>query len=169
MKASDKEMCHRSPLTVRRSGLLGIILLLGLLGSITSPVGAQTSQAVDETAIKKQLAAYAEARSGGNGREQALFYTEDADEWGGKRQMSKGRADLERDLALTPIPGNTFRLEVSSLSFLSVDVALVDTLYYYGPRAAPGDPIGHVFYLMVRRNATWLIRSARVTAWRTNR
>jgi len=146
-----------------------LLVTILLLAAITSLAWAQTSEAVDETLIKKQLADYAQARSRGNGQAQALFYTEDADEWGAKPQMSKGRAALERDLALTPISGNRFKLEVLTLSFLTSDIALVDTLYYYGPANAPGEPIGHAFYLMVRLNAKWLIRSARITAWRTSR
>jgi len=155
-------MSYRSRFAYLPPSLLITTLLLAL---INSPAWAQRSGAVDETLIKRQLADYAEARSGGNGHAQASFYTEDADEWGGRPQMSKGRAVLERDLALTPIPGNRFKLEVLTLSFLTSDIALVDALYYYGPANAPGEPIGHAFYLMVRLNARWLIRSARITAW----
>ena len=107
-----------------------------LLAAISRLAWAQRSRA-DETLIKKQLADYAEARSGGNGHAQASFYTEDADEWGAKRQMPKGRAELERDLAGTPIPGKRFKLEVSTLSFLTADIVLVDALYSV-PRTGTG-------------------------------
>lgn len=159
-------MSHRSPLVLHRMG--GPVAAIALMFATGASVQTQTPRAADERSIKEQLAEYAKARTQGDGRTQALFYTEDADEWGRLPQMSKGRAELARDLNRVPAPGTRFKLEVASLNFLATDIALVDALYFGGTPDSV-DPIGHAFYLMVRRDGRWLIRSARITAWMTGR
>jgi hypothetical protein len=122
-------------------------------------VFAETTHSADEAAIKAQLSGYAAARTQGDGHTQALFYAEDADEWGSAaREMTKGRAALEKTLNLPPDPKRLMRLEPLNISFLGKDVALVDATY----GGTTGDPIGHALYVMVKRDGKWLIRSARI-------
>lgn len=118
---------------------------------------AETPRSADEAAIKAQLYGYAAARTQGEGHAQALFYTEDGDEWGSAaREMTKGRAAIEKTLNQAPNPNRVFRVEPINYSFLGDDVALVDATY------GGADPAGHALYVMVKRDGKWLIRSARI-------
>jgi hypothetical protein len=132
-------------------------LNLAILFAICCGLLAQSSHVKDEAAIRAQIAGYAAARQTGDGHAQALFYTEDADEWGSAaREMTEGRAALEKSLALPPDPNRTVKFQPIHFTFLHDDVALVDSLY-----GSP-QPIGHAMYVMVKRNGKWLIRSARI-------
>lgn len=100
--------------------------------TVASSVGmfAETSRSADEAAIKAQLYGYATARTIGEGHAQALFYTEDGDEWGSAaREMTKGRAAIEKTLTSPPNPNRIFKVEPINYSFLGDDVALVDATY----------------------------------------
>ena len=95
-----------------------IVTGLALLSSVCMP--AETSRADDEAAIKAQLYAYAAARTVGEGHAQALFYTKDGDEWGSAaREMTKGRAAIEKTLNSPPNPNRVFRVEPINYSFLA--------------------------------------------------
>jgi hypothetical protein len=121
---------------------------------------AETARPKDEAEIRSQLNGYAAARTQGDGHAQSLFYTEDGDEWGSAaREMTKGRAALEKTLNVAPDPNRRFRVEPIAISFLSSDVALADA-HYFG---AATEPAGHALYVMVKRNGKWLIRSARIS------
>jgi uncharacterized protein (TIGR02246 family) len=122
-------------------------------------VQAQTSSVADEAAIRKHLSGYADARRTGDGHAQSPFFTDDADEWGLAPRMRKGRAQLEQGLDIPPEQARQFRLEITNVSFLRPDVALVDALYY----GAAMDPAGHAFYLLIKQAGRWLIRSSRIT------
>jgi ketosteroid isomerase-like protein len=120
---------------------------------------AEAPRPTDEAAIRAQLSGYAAARQIGDGHAQALFYAEDADEWGsGAMEMTMGRAALEKTLNSPPDPNRRFRIEPLHYSFLGNDVALVDALFY----GAKAEPSGHALYVMVKRDNQWLIRSARI-------
>ncbi len=132
-------------------------IVMGL--ALTSAVWmlAETPRPAEEAAIKVQLYGYAAARTQGEGHAQALFYTEDGDEWGsGAREMTKGRAAIEKTLNSTPDAKRVFRVEPINYSFLGDDVALVDATY------GGVEPAGHALYVMVKRDGKWLIRSARI-------
>jgi ketosteroid isomerase-like protein len=131
------------------------------LALITSAwMRAEAPRSADQAAIQAQLTAYAAARQIGDGAAQALFYAEDADEWGsGAKEMSKGRAEIAKTLTATPDPKRRFRLEPVNFGFPGNDVALVDALYF----GAASAPYGHALYVMVKRDGKWLIRSARMT------
>ena len=132
-----------------------IVTGLALLSSVCMP--AETSRADDEAAIKAQLYAYAAARTVGEGHAQALFYTKDGDEWGSAaREMTKGRAAIEKTLTSPSNPNRVFKVEPINYSFLGKDVALVDATY------GGAEPTGHALYVMVKRDGKWLIRSARI-------
>ena len=121
---------------------------------------AESSRPADEEAIKSQLHAYAAARTIGEGHAQALFYTEDGDEWGSAAiEMTRGRAALEKTLNSPPDPKRKFGVEPQNYAFLGKDVCLVDALY----SGSSGVPAGHGLYVMVRQKGQWLIRSARIT------
>ena len=114
----------------------------------------------DEAAIRSQLAGYFKAREAGPGHAQALFYTEDADEWGsGAMEMTVGRAALEKTLDQKPDPNRHLTMDPMHFTFIGKDVALVDAIY--GTAANPR--FGHAMYIMVKHDGKWLIRSARIT------
>jgi ketosteroid isomerase-like protein len=133
---------------LRFSGVIAFTLMAAM------GVYAATSNATDEAAVRKQLSGYADARRTGDGHAQSRFFTDDADEWGLARQARKGRAQLAQGLNLPREQAQQFRLEVTNVSFLRLDIALV------GPAT---DPAGHAFYLLVKENGQWLIRASRIT------
>ena len=133
-------------------------LAVALCVAGTLPTQAQSAGSRDEASIKAQLTAYAEASQRGDGHARALFYTEDAEVWlSTTRTLSRGRAAIGKELDRPPDPNRRFRLEIENISFLSADVALVDAQYY---DSSP-EPTGHAFYVMVKRDAKWLIRATR--------
>jgi hypothetical protein len=143
----------------RGRGYLRFSAVVALTLMAAVGVYAGTSNATDEAAVRKQLSGYADARRTGDGPAQSLFFADDADEWGLTRQARKGRAQLAQGLNLPREQAQQFRLEVTNVSFLRLDIALVDALYY-GPAT---DPAGHAFYLFVKENGQWLIRASRIT------
>jgi ketosteroid isomerase-like protein len=120
---------------------------------------AEVALPKEEVLIKAQLTAYAAARQRGDGREQSLFYTEDAETWLSlTRRLSRGRAEIAKELNVPADPNRRLRFEFENVSFLSPTVAFVD-LQYYG--LSP-EPSGHAFYVMVKRDGRWLIREGRI-------
>jgi len=135
--------------------LSGALLLAG-----AGLLCAESAHPADEAAIRSQLKGYFAARELGDGHAQAMFYTEDADEWGSAaKEMVKGRAALEPTLNLPPDPKRKLTLEPVNITFLSPEVATVDALY----GTVGHEPYGHAFYVMVKRDGKWLIRSTRTT------
>jgi uncharacterized protein (TIGR02246 family) len=135
-----------------------LCLAFAFVLTTTLSAHAQSVGSQDETAIKAQLVAYSEARQRGDGRTQASFYTEDAEIWlATTRKMSRGRAAIEKELNLPSDPNRRFRLEVENISFLNPEVAFIDAQYYN----SSVEPIGHAFYVMVKREGKWLIRETR--------
>jgi hypothetical protein len=100
-------------------------------------------QSVDDGAIRRQLAAYAEARQRGDGKAQASFYSEDADDWRSvnRRTLKRRRRNRQRP-GLTPNPSGTFRLDIENIGFIKPDVALVDAEYF----GSGSSPNGHASY-----------------------
>ena len=129
-----------------------------LLAIVLAPFSVGSEIADDQAAIRSQIAAYAAARQKGDGEAQARFYTEDADEWPSMaREMVRGRAGIAKALTLAPNPNRVVKFEPIQITFVKPDVALVDSLY-----GSP-EPIGHAFYVMIKQDERWLIRSARIT------
>ena len=139
-----------------------ILLALFVLGSL-SHVSAQPLGAEDDAAIRRQLAGYAEARTQGSGEKQASFYAEDGDEWElFASDKTNGRSAIGKLLELPPDPGRRFRLEVLHVTPLGRDAALVDAHWY---RETSPRPKGRVHYVMVKKQGTWLIQSARINPY----
>jgi hypothetical protein len=139
-----------------------VVITCLLVVSSTLAVNAQSSRTADEAAIRAHLQGYAAARTAGIGHEQALFFTEDGDEWGSAAmEPSKGRAALEKVLDAKPDPNRRFNLKVLDITWATADAVLVDAAY----SGASGVPGGHGAYLMVKRDGKWLIRSARIARY----
>ena len=143
--------------------LVTAISLLGFLAC--TPALAQISSKADEDAIRKLITAYRDAKRVGDAHAQAILYTEDGDEWGVAKKMATGRLEVEAQMSTARRP--EFRLEITSLQFVTADIALVDTLY--SGASSPPEPVGHAFYLVVRRAGRWLIRSARISPFPMSR
>jgi len=142
------------------------IRLLGtfLFGMVaTASINAQTAldakaKAREDAAIRRQLMDYAAARSNGDGNLQGTFYTADADEWGSSdREMTVGREEIARKVALAPDANRKMRLEPVRIDFLTPSIALVNCTY--GGTAE--NPTGKVLYVMMKVDGKWLIRSNR--------
>lgn len=137
-----------------------IFLALSLVFPLAAFTAAELPKDID--AIRSQITGYAAARQTGNGASQAEFYAEDADEWPSQaREMVQGRAAIAKALHYTPKQGAVVKFEPIKIAFIKDDVALVDSLY-----GSP-EPAGHAFYVMVKRDGKWLIRSARITRFPT--
>lgn len=139
-------------------------------GTIFAAVAAEAeSSSKDEAGIRSQIEGYAAARQKGDGPAQAQFYTEDADEWPSfALEMVRGREAIAKPLAGSPNPSTPPRVvknEPIQINSLKPDIALVDTLYGSGPG---GNPVGHAFYVMVKTDGRWLIRSARIVRFHSS-
>ena len=141
-----------------------VVMLVGAAcGSAEALEGKK--KAAEESAIRQQMAAYAAARSNGDGALQASFYTEDADEWGSNdREMTVGRAAIAQKVGLPPDANRKMRLEPIRIDFLTPEIALVNCTY--GGTAEK--PTGKVLYVMVKTNGKWLIRSNRPSRFPVN-
>jgi hypothetical protein len=139
------------------------ILLLFSVFACLAPASAAGLRTEDETAIRKQLAAYAEGRSQGSGERQASFYAVDGDEWElFADQKTVGRPAIAKLLDLPPDPNRRFRLEILDIIPLGSNAALVDAHWF---RETSPKPRGRVQYLMVKEHRTWFIRSARINPY----
>jgi hypothetical protein len=141
---------------------LRILPVLILLASIAR-VHGQAVQAQDEDAIRRQLAGYADAHTQGSGEKQASFYAEDGDEWElFASEKTNGRSAIAKLLDLPPEPNRRFRLEILNIIPAGREAALVDAHWF---RETSPRPKGRVQYLMVKKDGTWLIRSARINPY----
>jgi hypothetical protein len=141
---------------------LRILPVLFLLSSFAR-VNGQPVAAKDDALIRQQLAGYAEARTQGSGEKQAAFYAEDGDEWElFASEKTNGRSAIGKLLDLPPEPNRRFRLEILDIIPLGRDAALVDAHWY---RETSPRPKGRVQYVMVKKQGTWLIQSARINPY----
>jgi uncharacterized protein (TIGR02246 family) len=119
-----------------------------------------TAQSADEKAIRARLSAYAQASEKG-WTERARFYSDDADLWMSTTgTLAEGKPAMEKQLNQPLPPGLTFTLDVDRVSVLSPEIATVDARY----RVTVADQkiAGYVFYVLVKRQGEWWIRSVRV-------
>lgn len=136
-------------------------VLLGI--AAICPLNAKTAldaktKALEDSAIRQQIKDYAAARSNGDGKLQASFYTNDADEWGSNdREMTVGRDAIAKQVALPPDANRKMRLEPVRIDFLTPSIALVNCTY--GGTAE--NPAGKALYVMLKVDGKWLIRSNR--------
>jgi hypothetical protein len=141
---------------------LRILPVLFLLSAFAR-VNGQPIAAKDDALIRQQLAGYAEARTQGSGEKQASFYAEDGDEWElFASERTIGRSAIGKLLELPPEPNRRFKLEILDILPLGRDAALVDAHWY---RETSPRPKGRVQYLMVKKQGTWLIQSARINPY----
>ena len=120
--------------------------------------GAQAQTATsDESAIRRALAGYTEARQRQDTDAQAGFYAADADfRFNEDGQIIRGRDEIEASLQ-SPVPAAEYRftLDVEQIRFLSPTIALADAIY-------GGNFDGYALYVMVKEGDEWLIKAARV-------
>jgi uncharacterized protein (TIGR02246 family) len=110
----------------------------------------------DDQAIRKQLQAYADARTRQDAPTEAMFYADDGDflPMGGTT-IARGRAEIQKHLTTNEEPSWRFTLTIEHLRLLTPDVALVDASF------ASQRGKGPVVYVLVKRDGTWLIAAAR--------
>ena len=119
-----------------------------------------TAQSVEEKAIRARLTAYAQASEKG-WTERARFYADDVDLWMSTTgTLAEGKAAMEKQLNQPLPPGLTFTLDVDRISVLSPEIATVDARYRV--TVAAQKIAGYVFYVLVKRQGEWWIRSVRV-------
>lgn len=133
---------------------------------VLTAVATLSAQSPDEDAIRARLSAYAKATETATAADRVKFYAADVDMWmSTTNKLTVGRTAVEKELAAMPRPPQlTFALDVERITLLNPDTALVDAGY----RASIGDEkiAGHVFYVLVRREGQWVIRSVRATQTR---
>jgi len=163
-RISSSSLEPRQSTTRRHLGWNGLVLLLFLCG-LSGPVSSQDLQAKDESAIRKQLAGYADARTNGSGERQASFYADNGDEWElFADQKTIGRTAIGKLLSLPPDPNRRFRLDILDIISLASRSALVDAHWF---RETSPKPRGRVQYYMVKQHGRWLIHSARINPYPT--
>jgi len=137
----------------------GKVLSFTIAAMLLTGVAASAQTAADETAITKQLAAYADARTKRDAHAESLCYAEDGDFRSSAGPFVTGRAQIEKQLTVNN-PNYKFELDVVSLRFLDPQVAIVEA----DVRAGVGENLGKLVgsYVMVKRNGEWLIGAARI-------
>jgi len=136
-----------------------VTLLVSAILSAGVVTSAQLGTAADENAIVQRLSTYAAARMKRDAHAEALCYTEDGDFRSSAGPFVTGRANIEKQLAVTD-PRYRFSLEPASLRFLSPDVAIVEADIQAGVQSPLTKLVGT--YVMVRRTGDWLIGAARI-------
>jgi len=119
----------------------------------------QPGSTADETAIRKRLDTYADARMRRDAHAEALCYTEDGDFRSSAGPFVTGRAAVEKQLTVAN-PNYKFELNVVSVRFLTPQVAVVETELQTGVTAPLARLVGT--YVMVKQNGDWLIGAARI-------
>ncbi len=137
-------------------------ILLGILASIVASL-AQGQSASDESAIRANLAAYAEARNRRDAHAQGMHYTADAEFLGGAGVIVKGHDAIEKSLEVKD-PAYQFHLRTDHVQFVTSDVAVAETSLWGAVETPGGGSSGT--YVMVKKNNEWLIASVRVTTKR---
>ena len=149
--------------TTRRYLVWNALLLPLFLCGLSGTVSSQDIKAKNESAIREQLARYADARTNGSGERQASFYAENGDEWElFADQKTIGRSAIGKLLSLPPDPHRRFRLEILDIISLASNSALVDAHWF---RETSPKPKGRVQYYMVKQHGRWLIQSARINPY----
>jgi uncharacterized protein (TIGR02246 family) len=126
---------------------------------LTSPAAAQPGSPADETAIRGQLAAYADARGRRDAAAEARLYSEDGDFRSSAGPFVSGRAAVERQLTVGN-PAYRFGLTVTKLRFLTPDIAVADADVLAGLEGRQGRLVAT--YVMRRESGRWMIAAARI-------
>ena len=125
-----------------------------------SPALAQ-SRAVDEAALRGRVVAFEAAFNARDGSALGALYAEDADLIIVDGAQVVGRAAIEaaarRDWAAAS-PTRRMTLTVTSIRFLSADIAILSTRAQFNE--GPSEDRGT--WIAVRRSGTWLIGALRV-------
>jgi hypothetical protein len=134
-----------------------LLVIVGFVSATMFGVQARAlAQAtpVDEAAIRKQMAAYEDARKRGDVWAEAAIFTPDAEIWlAASGEWNRG-VTLKGAFASTADPNR--RVEVEKVTFLGEGVAVVDAQY------SGGTNHGHGIYIFERRGGAWLIRLGRI-------
>ena len=130
---------------------------------VTLAAPAAFAQPADEEAVRARVLAYAKATEAGDVAERVKFYADDVDLWlSTSNKLIVGKTAIGKELAAIQLPADMkFALDVARIAFVAPDVALVDAGY----RVTVADQkiAGHVFYVVVKRQGQWLIRSVPAT------
>jgi uncharacterized protein (TIGR02246 family) len=134
---------------------LSIVALVAL----TTAVSSAQSPSADETAIRRRLAAYADARNRRDAHAEALCYTTDGDFRSSSGPFVFGREAVEKQLVVAN-PDYRFHLAVTHLRFVTPQVAIADADVNTGLGANLAPLVG--VYVMVKQDGEWLISGARI-------
>jgi uncharacterized protein (TIGR02246 family) len=112
---------------------------------------AQTGGESEAAQIRRQLGAYAEARSRRDAHAEATYYAQHADFRAADGTKASGREQIERALAprSPPSPGYRFSPAINQVRFIGAGVAIVD--------AVASNTGNYARYVMVKRGDIWLI------------
>jgi uncharacterized protein (TIGR02246 family) len=134
------------------------VTALVLLAAGALPAAAQ-QRADDEAAVRRTLAAYADARNVRDAAAEARAYAPDGDFRSSLGPFVTGRAEIEKQLTVTNA-AYRFALTVTRLRFLSPEIAIADAEVNAGLEGRQARLVGT--YVMSRSGAEWLIAAARI-------
>jgi uncharacterized protein (TIGR02246 family) len=145
------------------------LALAFVLASLVGPTALRAGQAEDEASIRKFGLDFAAAWNKHDSKAMAAFWAEDGDLINPFGRAAKGRAEVEKlfhDEQAGPMAGTTYATTLSSVRFLTPDVALSDweivVTGMRGPDGSAGAPFKpHVFIVLARKGGQWLTAAAR--------
>jgi uncharacterized protein (TIGR02246 family) len=134
----------------------------------TAPLWAEqpTVDPADEKALQEFHRVFLAAFNRGDVEAVVAIHTSDVDFFGFEGQMSKGRAELEKQLASSFAKYKGAKLEspFGSLRFLTPDVAIADRPSMLTPHPEGGPNAVRATVVYVKRGGKWLIAGVRLAA-----
>jgi uncharacterized protein (TIGR02246 family) len=144
------------------------LMMLAVVLLTTAPGWAEQPQAnpEDVKALHELHRAYVAAFNKGDAQAVAAFYTPDGDRLRPTGQMTKGRAELEKDYAsfFAKLKGAKLNFPFGSLRFLTPGAAIADSSPQLTPAPEGGPNKVHATVVYVKREGKWMIAALRVAA-----
>jgi uncharacterized protein (TIGR02246 family) len=122
----------------------------------------QTSNSVDETAIREVVRLYASAREASDPQAIEALFVADADQLVSSGEWRRGRSVLVTGaLASSARTGGTRTLEVEAVRMVAPDVAIADARYVISGIEGTAPRRMWSTFVMVRQQGTWRISAIR--------
>jgi uncharacterized protein (TIGR02246 family) len=141
--------------------MLSAVLLVITLASFSR---AGLAQSGDETAIRKVVQAYDDARNRGDWKAYSAMFTKDADQLTSAGTWRRGAAEIEKstaDITATTYKGGKYTTTVERVRTLAPGVALMDGAFAITNIQGGGARKGRMTMVLVNEAGEWRIAATR--------